>query len=352
MIFVDKFQKKIELTDEEIRIKRPDDKHGHGYSRTLPYSSVERIVFQKGSFFNYGFFSLVTIAGGVTYNKCNLNPGELGSAVDDETTFMFEKKDAPEIEKLIAYINGHRSNTGEKPNTLSEFWGMTYKEGKNSIATLLPEGIKYNRNGNQYTLPYAEILKAEFEPQNFDMVIMRKGLDSKIRLQQYKKAHTLSDDDKRYSLNVYQVDNLWARHFYKALSIIMDNRHLIPYSNFNSSQSQSSSFDQMSGYEFENFCAEILRKNGFDNIDVTPKSGDQGVDILAMKDGVKYAIQCKCYSSNVGNTSVQEVHAGKNFYNCHVGVVMTNAEFTPSAISLAAATGVLLWDRWKIKEMM
>ena len=109
MIFVDKFQKKIELTDEEIRIRRPDDKHGHGYSRTLPYSSVERIVFQKGSFFNYGFLSLVTIAGGVTYNKCNLNPGELGSAVDDETTFMFEKKDAPEIEKLIAYINGRET---------------------------------------------------------------------------------------------------------------------------------------------------------------------------------------------------------------------------------------------------
>ncbi len=352
MTFTDKFQKTIELTESAIYIRRPDDKHGHGYSRTIPYTAVERVVFQRGSFFNYGFFSLITLAGGVTYNKSNLNPGELGSAVDDETTFMFEKKEAPEIEKLISVINQYRSCAGEKANSLSEFWGMTFKEKKNSTATLLPEGIKYSRNGSTYTLPYSEILKMEFEPQNLEMVIMRKGLDSKIRLQQFKKTHLLSDEDAKYSLGIFQAENTWAQHFFKALSIIVDNRHLIPYSRNNISQVKEDSVGQMSGYDFEQFCSEMLRKNGFTDVDVTPKSGDQGVDILAVKDGVKYAIQCKYYSSSVGNSSVQEVHAGKNYYNCHVGVVMTNSEFTPGAISLAAATGVLLWDGSKINEMM
>lgn len=352
MTFIDKFQKRIELTDAEICIERTDDKHGHTYSRVIPYSAVERVVFQKGSFFNLGFFSLVTIAGGVTYNKCNLNPAELGAAIEDETTFMFERKDTAEIEKLITCINQSHSNMSESSNSLSEFWGMTYSEKKGSTATLLPEGVQYNRKGNQYVLPYAEILKTEFVPQNLEMVIMRKGLDSKIRLQEYKKYHIVPNEDKKYSLGVYQVEKVWANHFFKALNIIIDNRHLIPYSKIGSKQKQGFAFDQMNGYEFENFCAELLRKNGFENIDVTPKSGDQGVDILAMKDGIRYAVQCKCYSSNVGNTSVQEVHAGKNFYNCHVGVVMSNAEFTQGAISLAAATGVLLWDRWKLKDMM
>ena len=39
--------------------------------------------------------------------------------------------------------------------------------------------------------------------------------------------------------------------------------------------------DSMTGYEFENWCAELLKKIGFVNVSMTPGSGDQGVDILA-----------------------------------------------------------------------
>ena len=110
--------------------------------------------------------------------------------------------------------------------------------------------------------------------------------------------------------------------------------------------------DGMEGHEFEHFCADLLRKNGFADVSVTRGSGDQGVDVLATKGGIKYAIQCKNYASPLSNTPVQEVSAGKIFYNCHVGVVLTNSTFTPGAISLANATGVLLWDRSTLAELM
>lgn len=113
-----------------------------------------------------------------------------------------------------------------------------------------------------------------------------------------------------------------------------------------------SDIDGMEGHEFEYFCADLLRKDGFSEVSVTRGSGDQGVDILATKGGVKYAIQCKNYSSPLSNTPVQEVSAGKIFYNCHVGVVMTNSTFTPGAKALAQATGVLLWDRSFLQKMM
>lgn len=103
--------------------------------------------------------------------------------------------------------------------------------------------------------------------------------------------------------------------------------------------------DQMSGLSFEHFCANVLEKLGFSRVHVTPGTGDQGVDILAVKDGIKYAIQCKNYASPLGNTPVQEVAAGIQYYHCHVGVVMTNSHFTSGAIDLAKATNVLLWDR-------
>lgn len=120
----------------------------------------------------------------------------------------------------------------------------------------------------------------------------------------------------------------------------------------NGEQSSMDDVDFMEGHEFEYFCASLLRKNGFTNVEVTKGSGDQGVDILANKDGVRYAIQCKNYSSPLGNTSVQEVEAGRQFYHCHVGVVITNSTFTPGAVALAAATRVLLWDRKKLQTLM
>lgn len=110
--------------------------------------------------------------------------------------------------------------------------------------------------------------------------------------------------------------------------------------------------DGMDGHEFEYFCADLLRKNGFTNVDVTPGSGDQGVDILAKKEGKRYAIQCKCYSSPLGNGPVQEVYAGMKFYSCDIGIVMTNSVFTKGGVDLARRTGVQLWDRAVVQSLM
>lgn len=114
----------------------------------------------------------------------------------------------------------------------------------------------------------------------------------------------------------------------------------------------ASKFDYMEGHDFEYFCADLLRKNGFINVEVTKGSGDQGIDIIAYKDDIKYGIQCKCYSSDINNKAVQEAFAGKTFYNCHVAVVLTNRHFTSSAKELAQRNGVLLWDREKLVELI
>lgn len=112
------------------------------------------------------------------------------------------------------------------------------------------------------------------------------------------------------------------------------------------------SIDKMNGHDFEKFIASLLQKSGFENVEVTKGSGDQGVDVIAEKNQIKYAIQCKNYSSSLGNTPVQEVYAGAKFYGCHVGVVITNSTFTSGARELANNTGVLLWDRNTLSKMV
>lgn len=109
--------------------------------------------------------------------------------------------------------------------------------------------------------------------------------------------------------------------------------------------------DAMEGHEFEYACADILRANGFKNVEVTRGSGDFGVDVLAEKKGIKYAIQCKCYSHKLDNKPIQEVIGGLVCYGCTKGAVMTNQYFTEPAKELARINGVELWDRDALKKM-
>ena len=110
--------------------------------------------------------------------------------------------------------------------------------------------------------------------------------------------------------------------------------------------------DDMEGHEFEYFCAQLLEDNGFQDVEVTRGSGDYGVDILAEKDGVTYAVQCKCYNAPIGIKAVQEVYAGRDYYDRMVGAVMTNQYFTAAAVEAAGKLKILLWDRGYVESMM
>lgn len=109
-----------------------------------------------------------------------------------------------------------------------------------------------------------------------------------------------------------------------------------------------SEIDSMVGHDFEYWCAELLKRNGFNKVMVTRGSGDDGIDIIAFYDGYKYGIQCKRSYSKIGNKAVQEVYTGKTVYDCHVAAVITNNYFTASAVNTAKRTGVMLWDRYWI----
>lgn len=111
--------------------------------------------------------------------------------------------------------------------------------------------------------------------------------------------------------------------------------------------------DLMEGRDFERFCAELLKRRGFLEVEVTKGSGDYGIDILAEKDGVTYAIQCKCYDGTpVGVSAIQEAYAGRDYYDRMVGAVMTNQYFTSPAVEAARKLKILLWDRGYLERMM
>jgi len=109
---------------------------------------------------------------------------------------------------------------------------------------------------------------------------------------------------------------------------------------------------KLDGPEFEAYVALILEDNGFKHVALTKGSGDQGVDILAERNGKTYAIQCKNYEGTVGNFAVQEAYTGAQFYGCEYAAVICPGQFTRGAKELAQSTGVLLWDGKKLSHMM
>ncbi len=108
--------------------------------------------------------------------------------------------------------------------------------------------------------------------------------------------------------------------------------------------------DDMSPSEFEAFCAEELRGNGWE-ARVTLQSRDQGVDVIAEKDRVRIVLQCKLYSSPVGNRAVQEAAAARAHEQADFGIVVSNQRYTEPAEQLATTNGILLLHYRDLKDL-
>ena len=107
--------------------------------------------------------------------------------------------------------------------------------------------------------------------------------------------------------------------------------------------------DLMNGLEFEQFLSVLFSNMGFET-EITKGSGDQGIDLIISRKGTRIGVQAKCYSGSVGNSAIQEAAAGKNYYHLEKAIVVTNSNFTVSALELADRNGIVLWDRNMLKE--
>lgn len=111
--------------------------------------------------------------------------------------------------------------------------------------------------------------------------------------------------------------------------------------------------DNMSGQEFELLLIEkLLPLQGYTNINGTSYTGDYGIDIIALKNGIKCAIQCKRFNNKVGNKAIQEVVAGRKHYKCEKAIVITNNYYTNNAKTLAFDNKVELLDRDDVIKMI
>ena len=100
----------------------------------------------------------------------------------------------------------------------------------------------------------------------------------------------------------------------------------------------------LSPYEYEEYIAEELRREGYTDVDTTPKSGDFGADVLARDGDRTVCVQCKRYAPGhmVGVKAVQEIYSAKDYYGCDDAYLYTTSDFTRAAVEMANELGVLL----------
>jgi len=109
--------------------------------------------------------------------------------------------------------------------------------------------------------------------------------------------------------------------------------------------------DRMTGEEFEEFLACCFRNLGY-AVEMTPKTGDFGADLILSKARKKTVVQAKRYQGKVGNSAVQEVVSAVKYYGAQDAIVITNSKFTSNAHKLAQANGVQLWGREQLIDLV
>ena len=114
---------------------------------------------------------------------------------------------------------------------------------------------------------------------------------------------------------------------------------------------QTIDFDKMTGEDFELFLKDLYERKGY-KAELTSKSSDYGIDLLATKGSERLGIQAKRYTGTVGLSAIQEVVAGAKYYNTTKSMVITNSNFSKNAISLAEKNDVTLIDRDSLLKLV
>lgn len=93
----------------------------------------------------------------------------------------------------------------------------------------------------------------------------------------------------------------------------------------------------MNPRQFEEYVCCHFRKNAY-KADVTDYSGDYGVDVFAIKDEEKIAIQVKMYGNStrkVNRQMIMELYGAKSYFDCTKAIVATDGRVLPDAIEVA-----------------
>jgi hypothetical protein len=114
-------------------------------------------------------------------------------------------------------------------------------------------------------------------------------------------------------------------------------------------------FELVDPFEFEKLVAKLFRRMGY-TANVTSKTGDFGIDVIAKRENDIIAIQAKKYSlgNNIGNRTVQGLLGAMSYkdYNANKGIIVATSDFTVQAFEQAQENPIELWNQQYLNKMI
>ena len=86
-------------------------------------------------------------------------------------------------------------------------------------------------------------------------------------------------------------------------------------------------WQSLSGIEFEQELAKLFRARGY-HVQFTPTTGDQGIDLIARKNGKTTVVQCKAYKHPVGPAVARELYGSMVAYGANDAILACTGGFT------------------------
>lgn len=103
---------------------------------------------------------------------------------------------------------------------------------------------------------------------------------------------------------------------------------------------------------FEEYIGDLIEALGYQRVNIRGASGDQGIDILAEKDGERVAIQCKRYKGMVGPHAVRELMGAMGSADAQRGLLITTGVFSIQAEKMVGEAQIEMIDGNKLMEMI
>jgi len=105
-------------------------------------------------------------------------------------------------------------------------------------------------------------------------------------------------------------------------------------------------------WEFENFVADLFSKLGY-KTQVRGGSYDEGIDVIAEKDGIKHYIQCKHYHGIIGPDKIRDFYGAINAkYSNEIAFFVTTSYFSEEADRFTRGKNIELIDRAKLIKLI
>ena len=103
----------------------------------------------------------------------------------------------------------------------------------------------------------------------------------------------------------------------------------------------------LSGIEFERELAALFQRRGY-RVQSTPSSGDQGIDLVARKNGKTTIVQCKRHKSPVGPAIARELYGSLIASRADRAILACTGGFTRGVKEFVKDKPITLIDAWDI----